>query len=489
MVSDGESSNVVALTRTDQGANLSGVRPSGPLHEGLHTMAITVASRRAYARMALGILLLVLGATLLAVGPADAQSATLRVPQDFATVQAAVDAAKAGDIVLIDKGVYKEEVFIAPEHPGNFTIRGVDRNEVIFDGEFTMGTAIEAQADNVVMENMTARNYSGNGFYWQSVDGFRGSYLTAYRIGVYAIFSFDAINGIFEHSYASGSADAAYYVGQCIPCNIVLTDLVAEYSALGYSGTNAGGNLIIKDSLWQNNGTGILPNSLTTEANPPQREATIINNTLIDNDNPDTPAKGLSGSLIGVGIGIAGGNDNVVEGNTITGHDKYGIAIFPLPEDPQNTWIPVGNQIKNNTVSGSGEADLTITQGSGDGNCFAGNTFGTSDPPFIEDQFPCEGPGFNQLPAGSGSPTSAGILANDFAQAQAGNRPTKSYEEMPDAPPQQNSPAVQAQQQQQDPAPEPTPAPALPTTGGGIVLTLLGAGLLASSLRLRGRAG
>lgn len=447
------------------------------------------------ARIVVGLLALVIGASLLVARPAGAEATTIRVPQDHATVQAAVDAASAGDLILIDKGVYNEEVFIGPDHPGNITIRGLDRNEVIFDGEFELGTAIEAQADNVVMENMSARNYSGNGFYWQSVDGFRGSYLTAYRIGVYAIFSFDAVNGVFEHSYASGSADAAFYVGQCHPCNITLRNLTAEHSALGYSGTNAGGNLVLEDSLWQNNGTGILPNSLTTEANPPQREATIRNNVVKDNDNARTPAKGLSGSLIGVGIGIAGGNDNVIEGNTVEGHDKYGIAIFPLPEGAEEApvWIPEGNQVTGNTVSGSGNADLTITQGSGAGNCFSDNEVGSTDPPLLQESAPCP----DGSVEGYGSPTSAGILASDFAQTQFDNETDQniqgraSYEDMPDAPELEGM-SVQAASEGVDSASSESgeddeDGQGLAATGGGALLSLLGLALAASGLRLRRR--
>ena len=51
---------------------------------------------------------------------------------------------------------------------------------------------------------MTARNYTSNGFFWTGVDGYRGSYLTAYRNGDYGIYAFDSVNGLFEHSYAAG---------------------------------------------------------------------------------------------------------------------------------------------------------------------------------------------------------------------------------------------------------------------------------------------
>ena len=46
------------------------------------------------------------------------------------------------------------------------------------------------------------------------------------------------------HSYASGSPDAGFYIGQCYPCNAVIDDVISEYNGLGYSGTNSGGDLV-----------------------------------------------------------------------------------------------------------------------------------------------------------------------------------------------------------------------------------------------------
>ena len=69
----------------------------------------------------------------------------------------------------------------------------------------------------VAIENLTARNYTLNGFYWTGVSGFRGSYLTAYNNGDYGIYAFGATNGVLEHSYGSGSPDSSFYVGQCAP--------------------------------------------------------------------------------------------------------------------------------------------------------------------------------------------------------------------------------------------------------------------------------
>lgn len=470
---------------------------------------------RSTRRLLAGLALLALGLTLLVPRPAEAKERTLRVPQDVATIQGAVDAANPGDTILIDAGEYHEEVFIG-EGKDNLTLRGVDRNKVILDGDNQMSVAVFVKAaNNVRVENMTAREYTGNGFYWQSVEGYVGRWLTAYHIGIYGIYAFDSRLGLFEDSYASGSADSSFYIGQCYPCDATIRRVVGEYSIIGYSGTNAGGNLSIEDSEWNFNGAGIVPNSLDSEANPPQREAWVRGNTVIDSGTVDVPVKGVFEIARGLGIVVAGGVGNIVEDNVVTGSTRYGIVVTPLPS--QNVWMPEDNTVRNNTVSGSGSGDplgtdLAILAASGSGNCFEGNTFATSDPPQIETFWPCDDASLAQVP-GAGSPVAGANLISTFAQAslcQEGVDPlcneTPSYDTTPVPPAQKTMPASEAGKSfpggpdEQAAAPgagtpqgapvAAAPAPstkALPVTGAGASAVIAGLGLLASGMRLRRR--
>ena len=73
------------------------------------------------------------------------------------------------------------------------TIRGENRNTTIIDGEFERANGIQViEADGVVIQNLTARNELLNGFYWNRVHGYWGSYLTAYNNGDYGIFAYDS---------------------------------------------------------------------------------------------------------------------------------------------------------------------------------------------------------------------------------------------------------------------------------------------------------
>ncbi len=352
---------------------------------------------------------------------AGSSGTTINVPDDHATIQEAVNAAAEGDLILVAPGTYNEAVDVTTN---DLVIRGLDRNEVILDGEFELENGIRIiGADGVAVENMTAKNYTRNGFFWTSdVEGFRGSYLTAIRNGDYGIYTFGARDGVLEHSYGGGSPDAGFYIGQCYPCNAVINGVVSEYNGLGYSGTNAGGNLLIVNSTFRFNRAGIVPNSGSYEGCAPERESTLIGNLVYDNNNGETPAIGPALTAMYNGIIVPGGRDNLIERNLVFDHEIAGIALVPFPEDnPINVipdppdedcladaipaepdveatlealmfWPATGNTVRGNVVSGSGIADILLAYvNEGEVNMVCDNTFETSMPEDVETVAPCEG--------------------------------------------------------------------------------------------------
>ncbi|HMC39791.1 MAG TPA: hypothetical protein VKI19_09030, partial [Acidimicrobiales bacterium] len=240
----------------------------------------------------------------------------------YATPQAAVDAARPGDWILIGPGDYKDPAALeAPPTPGlvsgllvttpGLHIRGMDRNGVVIDGtrpgsrrcstrsaDQNLGPVDPAvshdplglngivvwKADNVSVQNLTVCNFlggagdTGNEIWWNGGDnsgriggwGYLGSYLTATSTyygsegtaARYGIFSSNWSGGIWDQSYASNFNDSGYYIGACHDaCNQVVNHAWAEYNALGYSGSNSGGRLVVENSQFDHNEDGFDTNS------------------------------------------------------------------------------------------------------------------------------------------------------------------------------------------------------------------------------------
>jgi len=81
------------------------------------------------------------------------QATVHRVPQDYLTIQQAVDAADPGDIIDVSAGVYYEHVLVGT----SLTVRGQDKFNTIVDGNGT-GHVFQLTQDNVTISGFTIRN-------------------------------------------------------------------------------------------------------------------------------------------------------------------------------------------------------------------------------------------------------------------------------------------------------------------------------------------
>ena len=304
----------------------------------------------------------------------------------YKTIQAAVNASTSGDWVLIEPGTYYEEVKVAPAQSGIW-IRGMNRNTVIIDGQHKVGNGIEInKANDVWVENLTVRNFEfgekegvecpdeecGNEIWWNGgpnsnkveAHGWWGSYLTAYDTGFrggYGIFTGHETEGSWENIYASGFADSGIYIGACQECDARVSGAVMEDNALGYSGSNAGGKLLLENSTYRHNLVGIAPNSEVPGDRPPPQDGecgrpnienpdptpiitttriqrcTIIRNDLIsENDNLTVPVNGSTGiAPWGAGVELPGDYADLVEDDKIVNNPNDGVLGFEYP-NPTN---------------------------------------------------------------------------------------------------------------------------------------------------------
>ncbi len=384
----------------------------------------------------------------------------------YRTIQAAVNAAKPGDWVLVAPGDYKTKSFRAPagnsDHPAGVLIatprlhvRGMNRNTVIVDGtksgprcsnkasDQNLGPSSSNgalgsngvmvwKANNVSVQNMTACNFlhgsgaTGNEFWWNGGDdsgkiggwGYNGSYLNATSsfysgedtAAQYGIFSSNWNGGTWANTYASNFNDSGYYIGACQQvCNQTVTGAWAEYNALGYSGSNSGGSLVVRNSQFDNNEDGFDTNSQNGDNPPPQNGAcpnngvspvthtnscwVFMNNYVHDNNNPNVPAAGSAAAgPVGTGMSISGGRNDTIVGNRFSNNKAWGVIFVPYPDSGPpctggtNTGAAClydqwGNALLNNTFTDNGgygnptNGDFAMTNfGPGPTDCLAGNS-------------------------------------------------------------------------------------------------------------------
>jgi hypothetical protein len=386
----------------------------------------------------------------------------------YASIQAAVDAAHPGDWILVAPGDYRENDDsthgVEWNTPGavvittsGIHIRGMDRNTVVVDGTKPGAPACSSEpadqnlgvngsngkplgrngvlvwkAANVSVQNLTACNFlngageAGNAIWWDGDansgkiggHGFYGSYLTATSTfydnettaAAYGIFSSNWSGGTWDHTYASNFNDSGYYIGACQQvCDQTVNHAHAEYNALGYSGSNSGGQLVVENSEFDNNETGFSTNSQNGDNPPPQNGEcpnghispithtnscwVFMNNYVHDNNNPNVPSAGSAAAgPVGTGVSVAGGRFDTFMHNRVVNNDAWGVIFVPYPDSgpPCTGGINVptlcmyddwGNALTGNTFSHNGSygnptngdyAELTVTPAPS--NCFAGNT-------------------------------------------------------------------------------------------------------------------
>ena len=188
---------------------------------------------------------------------------------------------------------------------------------------------------------------------------YQGSYLTTTSTyfkdettaAEYGIFSSDWNGGTWNQTYASNFNDSGLYIGACQQqCNQTVDHTWAEYNALGYSGSNSGGRLVIEHSQFDNNEDGFDTNSQNGDNPPPQNGAcpsngiskiththscwVFMHNYVHDNNNANVPSAGSAAAgPVGTGMTISGGRNDTVMDNRFVGNNAWGVALVSYPDN------------------------------------------------------------------------------------------------------------------------------------------------------------
>jgi hypothetical protein len=332
----------------------------------------------------------------------------------FATLQEALKVAQPGDWILIGPGDYKQSgqeaiggfgddragADVVVRTP-NLHIRGMDRNKVVLDGtkpgspqcsskesDQNLGPVegssfggnngiVVYRASGVWLQNFTACNFigansGGDGIWFdggastgeQHIGSWWGEYLsdtTTYyggpepkpsaKYGVYASNTYGP--GVFDHTYASNMADAGVYIGACPDCNTTINHSRYEYNALGYSGSNSGGHLLIENTEFDKNQEGVATTSQNNDDQPAPQEGkcpkgaenpspppgaqrkdicwVMIKSRIVENNDASSPRSASAPGLLGTGMTDAGGRNDLIVEDTFSGNNAWGILVVTYP--------------------------------------------------------------------------------------------------------------------------------------------------------------
>ena len=325
------------------------------------------------------------------------------VPSEYPTIQAAVDAARPGDLVRIAPGIYREEV-VVPATKHDVVLRGTDRNRVVLDGgNGRRHEGIVIHGDGVAVENLTVRRFGSDAILFtpppdakQALNGWRVSYVTLANNALHGLDALHAEGGTIEHVLASGHGGAGLRIGRCLPCNALVSDSVAVRGMAGFEGVNAGGNIVVARSQFRDNRIGVMLVTAGDDAVYHQQDSAVVGNVIADNDNRHAAG---GGDLFGVGVLVRGGRRDGLARNRITGHPGAGVLLTAADNEVPAAEVSVqGNVLRHNGV------DLVVDPRAGqrtsNGSCFAQNRFSTSLPTAIEKALPCQ----SDVPLDAGAP-------------------------------------------------------------------------------------
>jgi hypothetical protein len=301
---------------------------------------------------------IVLAARVVALGlPSAAPAGVLLVGSfhgiagDYTSLQAAVDAAHPGDWILVGPGDHKESGNQVPvgaagdDEAGaavlvttpDVRIRGMNRNTVVIDGTRAGAPQCSAAAGD---QDLGALDPSGSPMGRNGIVAYKasGSYLNATStyfggadgpLASYGVYASNVYGpGTITKAYANNMGDSGLYVGACPDCNVTLDHTHAEFNDVGYSGTNSGGHLVIENSEFDENQSGVVTNSANNDDAPSPQDGACPNgetgptgsgscwlfehNYVHDNNNANAPSFGFAAlAPVGTGVVIAGGRNDV----------------------------------------------------------------------------------------------------------------------------------------------------------------------------------
>jgi hypothetical protein len=208
------------------------------------------------------------------------------------------------------------------------------------------------RADGFVMRNLTVRHAREHDIYVLETDGYLLDGFKAFYAGGYGVLTFVEDHGLIQNCEAAGNGDSGIYPGSGAPTTLASDKAYypdaprysqeirwcdIHHNTGGFSGTDSHGTLVDHNNFY-GNALGFTTDVFTAAGHPgyPQGGNVIEDNNFYSNNfNPFQPGSDVQpfiGAPVGTGLWLAGGNDNVVQGNHFYDNWRRGMMLFAVPD-------------------------------------------------------------------------------------------------------------------------------------------------------------
>lgn len=278
------------------------------------------------------------------------------MPHDFSSIQAAIDNASPGDIILVPPGIYYEQLVINK----SITIKGENETTTIINGNAS-GICIQITADNVVVTGFTIQNaligiiiQSSNytqtleniitATSWESIILSQSSsnLITNNTIsnnskGIHLVLS---SNNTISHNKIDSNYECGVLLNNSTN-NLIESNGIHANHSKGIYLADSSGNLIAKNTITLSSDDGVI---LQRSQNNSLRENTVLNNFhcgfyLVDSEN-NTLGQNVLSTNGWSGVQLYHSNNNRALNNVESNNENAGLYLF----------CSANNLLQNNTM-------------------------------------------------------------------------------------------------------------------------------------------
>jgi hypothetical protein len=207
------------------------------------------------------------------------------------------------------------------------------------------------RADGFVLRNVTVRHAKEHDVYVLESNGYLLDRFKAYWAGEYGVLTFVEDHGLIQNCDAAGNGDSGLYPGAGAKTGngrdtrwypefrysqeIRFCD--SHHNLGGYSGTDGNATHIDHNNFYDNT-LGFTTDVFTAPGHPgfPQSSDLIEDNNFFSNNFnaylPGSDVVPAEPEPVGVGLWIAGGNDNVIRNNRFYDNWRRGVMLFAVPD-------------------------------------------------------------------------------------------------------------------------------------------------------------